>query len=593
MLILGGGIVGLTLASALCTHCQLTTTTTKNQQQEQQERSTPTSPQLRIYEAANEFVPDVGAGMGMYPNGCRVLHDIDTALLQNVRAQGHDYQVRTWTSHDGTEIVTAQETVLSRPATSKHHHQPQSNRHDTDETDETEKAVNLESFGIRRWKLQEGLYRHVVEHCHVVDLVFGKRVARVDTTSSSRGHVRVQFTDHTYSPYTKVLFACDGGKSIIRTQMLASLTTTTTTKPTTTKGEEGGGWINGTSSSPTTSRTIEKEDASKIPELKYTGVTCLMGIADFTRATTDDDDNQVVEMELERGISFPSSLVTKCHATFFPTSPREICFQFHFPIDRHTIDYDDDTSKLGWGQLADAVQQEECHKLATALTKDGWHDKYTRPLQYVTKAIQIGFATLTPPLQHWTFSNLPQQQKEEKEEKEASESSKDAYFVALVGDAAHPPVPYTGQGAQQGLEDAGTLALLLKEFCMENGTFDIQGPDSNERLQTVMTLYEQIRIPRVQQILQNSQDFGKMQQLRADSPKYNVIQSEKMQRQVFFHETLPVLLPGAQHDYRQDVEQTIAKYRKEQQQRAVEAAAHLPSLPEGTSGEETESSSKA
>ena len=46
--------------------------------------------------------------------------------------------------------------------------------------------------------------------------------------------------------------------------------------------------------------------------------------------------------------------------------------------------------------------------------------------------------------------------------------------VVLVGDAAHPPVPHLGQGAQQGLEDAGILVEILKTICIDtNGHLDL------------------------------------------------------------------------------------------------------------------------
>jgi salicylate hydroxylase len=40
----------------------------------------------------------------------------------------------------------------------------------------------------------------------------------------------------------------------------------------------------------------------------------------------------------------------------------------------------------------------------------------------------------------------------------------------LLGDAAHPPVPYIGQGAMMAFEDAGIAAVLLKQFCVDPKT---------------------------------------------------------------------------------------------------------------------------
>jgi hypothetical protein len=73
IIICGGGIVGLALALALKKQLGVT---------------------AEVYEQADAFVDDVGAGMGMYPNGLRVLRDISPALLQAVRDVGLPYLYR-------------------------------------------------------------------------------------------------------------------------------------------------------------------------------------------------------------------------------------------------------------------------------------------------------------------------------------------------------------------------------------------------------------------------------------------------------------------------------------------------------------------
>ena len=77
----GGGIVGLVLALAMKKHLGITP---------------------EIYEKANAFVDDVGAALGMYPNGMRVLRDIDPKLLSDIKSQGYPYLYRRWERHDGT-----------------------------------------------------------------------------------------------------------------------------------------------------------------------------------------------------------------------------------------------------------------------------------------------------------------------------------------------------------------------------------------------------------------------------------------------------------------------------------------------------------
>jgi salicylate hydroxylase len=261
--------------------------------------------------------------------------------------------------------------------------------------------------------------------------------------------------------------------------------------------------------------------------LKYSGVTCLMG----TSTVAQDS----------RGIFLPSSETTKCHGAFYPTGPTEQCFQFHFPVPEEEA-----LASMGaWGTLTDVVCQEECEKLAVRLKEEGWEDKFVTPLYHVDKAIKIAFSTLEPPLDTFVYGR-----------------------VVLVGDAAHPPVPYLGQGCQQGLEDAGTLALLLKRVCLldvdDNENNDTNGEEkqgartlSLAYLDSALKLYNQLRVPRSTDILERGKTWGKMQQKRADNTKYNVVKEEKIKRDVFFHETTPVLFNGAKYDYKDEVEQAL------------------------------------
>ena len=66
--------------------------------------------------------------------------------------------------------------------------------------------------------------------------------------------------------------------------------------------------------------------------------------------------------------------------------------------------------------------------IAKQLRAEGWHEKYIEPLEEnLIQAVRVGFALFDKPLKKWVKGN-----------------------IALAGDAAHPPVPYIGQGAQQG-----------------------------------------------------------------------------------------------------------------------------------------------
>jgi 2-polyprenyl-6-methoxyphenol hydroxylase-like FAD-dependent oxidoreductase len=84
VVICGGGIVGLVLALALHEHVGV---------------------KAEIYERVPEFQEDVGAGMGMYPNGLRVLRDISPSLFDAVRASGHPFLLRRFERHDVRSLV--------------------------------------------------------------------------------------------------------------------------------------------------------------------------------------------------------------------------------------------------------------------------------------------------------------------------------------------------------------------------------------------------------------------------------------------------------------------------------------------------------
>ena len=75
IVIAGAGIVGLVLALALEKHCGI---------------------KVELYEQAKQFQDGVGAGIGMYPNGLRVIRDISPELVQEILRQGYPYLFRRW-----------------------------------------------------------------------------------------------------------------------------------------------------------------------------------------------------------------------------------------------------------------------------------------------------------------------------------------------------------------------------------------------------------------------------------------------------------------------------------------------------------------
>jgi salicylate hydroxylase len=152
----------------------------------------------------------------------------------------------------------------------------------------------------------------------------------------------------------------------------------------------------------------------------------------------------------------------------------------------------------------------------------------------VTRAVRIGFCQLEPRLDRWVYGN-----------------------VVLVGDAAHPPVPYTGQGAQMGLEDAGVLAMLLKRYCIDkSGEFHMEG------FGRAMRLYERVRIPRCQEVQEKADALAARLQKMAENSRYTLLQQELLPRQVFFNGTLPEVLPAAKYDYRVALEKVLVEEEK-------------------------------
>ncbi|CAB9515317.1 hydroxynicotinate 3-monooxygenase [Seminavis robusta] len=440
IVIVGGGIVGLIFAMAVKRHCGIT---------------------CEIYEKATKFYDEVGAALGMYPNGLRVIRDIDPDLLRKIQEAGAPYVYRRWERHDGTEIAAAKEDEL------------------------TEGDWELSSIGIRRWKLQKVLFQAAVG----MGIPFHFCKATKDVVVRDDGLVDVLFEDGSQRT-TQLLFGCDGAHSKVREVVAGDATS-----------------------------------------LEYTGVTCLMGIA----------ENCPVQQE---GISFPSSHTTGCHSVYFPTGPNEQCFQVHWPIPV------EQANSGNWGNLTDTMSKQECQALAKRLEQDGWHPRFIEPLHHVTHAVRVGFALMKPRLKKWAYGKNKR--------------------VVLVGDAAHPPVPYIGQGAQMGIEDAGTMAWLLKKLCV-----DYKGNFTLKKFDKAVEIYEKIRIPRTSHILDCSKELGKMQELREDLSAREDLEL-MIQGELMMNGTLPVMFQGASHHYRMSADKELRKFELEEERNAI--SAYMPGV---------------
>lgn len=188
-----------------------------------------------------------------------------------------------------------------------------------------------------------------------------------------------------------------------------------------------------------------------------------------------------------------------------------------------------------WGTLTPEEGTRECAELAAKLEADGWDEAYLAPLRNAESVIRTAICSREP-LHKW-----------------AAASGR----IVLLGDAAHPPVPYIGQGAQMAMEDVGVLAHLLKHYCCAAGSKPFDPTDAN--LTAATDVYQSMRIPRTHRILGSSHTLGKTQQRRADSWLYNLCRELEIKFQVAYHGTLPIMKPGAAYDFAVDVARHIRK----------------------------------
>lgn len=256
--IAGGGIVGLTLALAL----------------RRKLLKSDDKVRIDIYEKAADTATAAGAGMSMYPNGLRVLRDIDAALLVDVQGVGVPYQTRAWTASHTVGGTTT--NTRARPNNNDH---------------------NLQPMGLCRCELQRLLQQRVLAdpaiYLHHQASVVGVDEVPDQTTPQQRA-VRIHLVDGQVR-HADVLFGCDGdgAKSAVR-------------------------------------RLLVGQELAEQNPLQYTGVTCLMGLAPAS-ALPAHMQHGITQVSSQSTPPDLSSSHNGTHAVFFPTRPDQICFQFHVP----------------------------------------------------------------------------------------------------------------------------------------------------------------------------------------------------------------------------------------------------------------------
>jgi salicylate hydroxylase len=220
-------------------------------------------------------------------------------------------------------------------------------------------------------------------------------------------------------------------------------------------------------------------------------------------------------------------------AVFYPTGPAEQVFQIYFRGPERPETWRTMTPDEGAIECADLARRLECvgrsfpapaacfGAVADGRRADGWADSFLQPLRSARAVIRVGLRARDP-LPSWHKGR-----------------------VVLLGDAAHPPVPFIGQGAMMAIEDAGVLSLLLQRMCVRDGRF------VPAHWAAAMQVYEAQRLPRTTAIYRSSHALGRMQAARTDEASNGAAaaaEEKRIREAVAQHGTLPELQAASSFD---------------------------------------------
>jgi salicylate hydroxylase len=83
--------------------------------------------------------------------------------------------------------------------------------------------------------------------------------------------------------------------------------------------------------------------------------------------------------------------------------------------------------------------------------------------------------------------------------------------TALVGDACHPTLPHMAQGAAQAIEDGAVLGVVLSPSRISDG--------KPETIEKALKLYEKLRKPRAEALVELAAESGRAMHLGAGKAK--------------------------------------------------------------------------
>lgn len=218
------------------------------------------------------------------------------------------------------------------------------------------------------------------------------------------------------------------------------------------------------------------------------------------------------------GINFISSV--QFHLCVYTTSSEsnsDVCFQIYYQAEEMIEN---------WGPIdshhSNAVKSDICERMKA----EGWDHEIISLIKRGEGLLAVGLRSRAP-LSSWGTKG-----------------------IVLIGDAAHPPVPYIGQGAMQAVEDCGVLGLLFHLKSKEKAGSFVTPDVFDECIKDL----EKLRVPRTKQVLASSHVLGERMRQRGLG---NKSEEWKLWAEVAWNKSLKSLILGSSYDFEKDVRNTL------------------------------------